>query len=103
MMASKKQCERALDLYAERLSRLKNVVGLGIVPEAGEGPASERCALAIYVTKKLPLCDLAPSDVLPESVEVPGRGKARQRIKTHVIEQGVVELESESGPEPLPE
>jgi hypothetical protein len=99
-MASKKQCEQALDRYAEEISRLKNVVGLGIVPENEKGDRSEY-ALAVYVAKKLPTTALAVGELVPETVELPGRGNATHQIKTRVIEQGVVELEAGLGKEPL--
>ena len=102
-MSSKTQCERALDLHADRLSTLCNVVGLGIVPEADEGPTSGRFVLAIYVDKKLPLAELDPGDVLPKIVEVPGRGRSMRSITTRVIAQGEVALEGSFGKEPLPE
>jgi hypothetical protein len=40
-MATQSQCERALDLFEEELTRRKNVVGLGIVPAQDDDDASK--------------------------------------------------------------
>ena len=77
-MASREQCKRALELHSQQLSCMENVVGLGVVPERDDGPATH-CALAVYVERKLPVSGLAPMDVVPKFVEVPGRGKLRHR------------------------
>ena len=91
-MASQKKCEEALDLHADLLSALSNVVGLGVVPETDRG-SSKRFALAVYVKQKLPSEQLDPGDVVPKTLEVPGRGRSSSRVKTRVIEQGEVTLE----------
>jgi hypothetical protein len=94
-MATQAQCERALDLFDEELSRLKNVVGLGIVSadDEMEGPGRRGCAVAVYVRKKVPADRLAEKDRVPESLRLPGR-KGSVLIPVHVIEQGEVRLES---------
>ena len=82
-----------MDLHEERLSSLENVVGLGIVAEDEETSSSRDCAVAVYVEKKVPSDELAPSERVPKWIEVPGRGKTKHRIQTRVIEQGEVKLE----------
>ena len=101
-MATQQQCKRALDLLEGELSKRKHVVGLGIV-DAQEGAARGRrakgSAVAVYVKKKLPLDRLAPEDVVPPILRIPGR-KGTIQVPTRVIEQGEVRLE-DAGREPL--
>ena len=91
-MASRSQAQKALQLHEESLSGRKNVVGLGIVP-ADEASGSKDLAVAVYVTKKLPLSKLKKEQVVPESLAVPGKSGTVQ-VPTRVIEQGKVELEA---------
>lgn len=91
-MASRSQAQKALQLHEQSLSGCKNVVGLGIVP-ADEESGSKDLAVAVYVTRKLPLSKLKKNQVVPESLPVPGKGKTVQ-VPTRVIEQGKVELEA---------
>lgn len=94
-MASEALCKRALDQHEEELVRRKNVVGLGIVQVDDESARSRRSdlAVAVYVKKKLPIQELAPEDVIPKELEV-SSGKRVARVRTRVIEQGEVALES---------
>ena len=94
-MAAQKQCEQALEQHEQRLILLKNVVGLGIVPleERSDGARTSDLAVAVYVVKKLPLEELAPKEVIPPMLEV-RRGKRVDKVRTRVIEQGEVVLES---------
>jgi len=94
-MATQQQCKRALDLLEGELSNRKNVVGLGIVDEeegATRRPRGKSLAVAVYVKKRLPLDQLAPEDVVPPVLKIPGR-KGIIRVPTRVIEQGEVRLE----------
>lgn len=95
-MATEAQCELALEANEDRLGSLPNVVGLGIVPEDDDDPASRRLAVAVYVTKKVPKGDLKPEERIPPSLSIPSPHKNRQsrRVPVRVIEQGEVELES---------
>lgn len=90
-MAKASHVERALDLFADVLTRKKNVVGVGKVP--AEGGAGE-WRLAVYVEKKVPEDELAAADLVPKTLEVPGSG---QKVETKVIEQGIVSLEDIPG------
>jgi hypothetical protein len=89
-MAKASHVDRALDLFADVLTRKKNVVGVGKVP--AEEVTGEWC-LAVYVEKKVPEDELAAADLVPKTLEVPGRGE----VKTKVIEQGIVSLEDVPG------
>jgi hypothetical protein len=93
-MATQAQCERALDLFEDELSRRKNVVGLGIVPAEEESGAGGRdcLAVAVYVKKKVPASRLSEKDLVPETLAVPGRN-GPVHVPTRVIEQGEVRLE----------
>jgi hypothetical protein len=94
-MAPQAQCERALELFASELSRRKNVVGLGIFSEnTGESGARRRgCAVAVYVKKKVPAARLPKTDLVPDCLTITGR-HGPVRIRTRVIEQGEVRLET---------
>jgi hypothetical protein len=89
-MATQAQCEHALDLFEDELSRRKNVVGLGIVSD--EEAQSKGCRVAVYVKKKEPAGKLSKKDLVPETLTVPGHDGPIQ-IPTKVIEQGEVRLE----------
>ncbi len=93
-MATQSQCERALDLFEEDLSRRKNVVGLGIVSADSDDLAAGRqgLAVAVYVRKKMPASRLSEKDRVPEILCVPGRNGSVQ-VPTRVIEQGEVRME----------
>jgi hypothetical protein len=89
-MAKIEQVRRALDLFGGELSRLKNVVGLGRVPSEKKSGDWE---LAVYVAQKVPPEQLAAADLVPKTLEVPGRGQSHP-VATQVIEKGPVSLET---------
>jgi hypothetical protein len=93
-MATKAQVENALDVFERDLNKYKNVVGLGIVPAEDEnkgGPMD--LALAVYVSKKVPVERLAKKDRIPESLTLKKRS-GEFLIPVRIIEQGPVEKES---------
>lgn len=90
-MAKAEHVKRALDLFGDELARKENVVGLGRVP-AGENEPGDWC-LAVYVSRKVPADQLAGKDLVPKTLEVPGKTEGHP-VATKVIEQGVVGLES---------
>lgn len=87
-MADQKACERALEMHADKLCEYPNVVGLGIDKDRG---GEHR--VAVYVAQKLPLAQLATEEVIPEMLEIGGTDGALE-VRTRVIEQGPVALES---------
>jgi hypothetical protein len=95
-MANVEHVRKALDLFAGELSRKKNVVGLGRVPSDNKSGDWE---LAVYVSEKVPPEKLAAADLVPKTLEVPGRGQSHP-VTTQVIEQGPISLET-PGPEKL--
>lgn len=94
-MAARKHCELALEQHEQKLIVLKNVVGLGIVPleEGADGTPSRDLAVAVYVVKKLPVEELHAEDVVPKTLKV-RQNKKTTEVRTRVIEQGEVSLES---------
>jgi hypothetical protein len=96
-MLSRGQCLRALEVHEEALAQLQNVVGLGVVmlDDAAEGKTAGN-AVAVYVDHKVPESQIEPDQVIPEYLEVKGRGETL-RIPIKVIEQGKVEFESAPG------
>jgi hypothetical protein len=88
-MAKPEHVKRALEIFSDELSRMKNVVGLGRVPSENSPGEWD---LAVYVAKKIPEDLIKKADLIPKTLEVPGRGRPHE-VTTQVIEQGVVELE----------
>ena len=64
-----------------------------MLEERSDGAPSSDLAVAVYVVKKLPLEELAPNEVIPSLLEV-RQGKRVAKVRTRVIEQGEVSLES---------
>ena len=82
-MADRDDAKYALDKKEGELVVRKNVVGTGLRPmEDGSGEA-----IAVYVSEKVPVSDLAPDDIIPESVEVERAGKA-VKVPVRVIAVG---------------
>jgi hypothetical protein len=91
-MATRAQSQKALELFETQLSSRPNVVGLGIVPLDEQAGGQQQMAVAVYVDKKVPLQKLKADQVVPQMLEVPGKG-GPIHVPTRVIEQGKVELE----------
>lgn len=68
--------------YKERLRSLPGVVGVGIGAKRKAGVITGQEAVVIYVRKKLPLSELAPTAVVPQTLE--------GGVPTDVIEVGDV-------------
>ena len=58
-------CERALDQHEAHLASRQNVVGLGIVRLDEADDSDGDLAVAVYVSRKLPLDELPPEEVIP--------------------------------------
>ncbi len=85
-MANEDDARRVLDEHADRLTRLPNVVGVGLVEASEEGEGGES-AVAVYVSSKVPEAQLKPSEVVPRTLTATVRG-ARVNVPTRVIEVG---------------
>jgi len=90
--ASEKLCEKALEQNEERLSRLPNVVGLGIVSRHEDEPEAKDLAVGVYVTKKVSQKKLRRTDRIPSRLRVDS-GDSYRLVPVRVIEQGEVVLE----------
>lgn len=95
-MATRTDCLKALALHEEALSKLKNVVGLGLVEtereQTDDGSPRVELAVAVYVRRKVPPGELAPRQRIPAFLVVPSAGGERE-VAVRVLEQGSVELE----------
>ena len=91
--ASERLCEKALEENEERLSRLPNVVGLGIVARHEDEPDGKQLAVGVYVTRKQPAEALRRADRIPSRLRVE-TGETYRLVPVRVIEQGDVALES---------
>jgi hypothetical protein len=80
---------RALELYADELSRYPNVTGIGIQEDRSLGDGSE-FVLAVYVREKVPTARLATSALLPTRVKLNANrhGDAPVSIRIKVVESG---------------
>lgn len=96
-MATKHQCNRALQRYMPGLEQLPNVNrGFGILPTEEPRPPGAKTdyALVVYVSKKVPADELAEADRVPRFLEIQSRGKT-VRVPTRVIEMpDPIELQS---------
>lgn len=97
-MATKQQCNRALEKYQGYLSSLKNVVGLGIVrkesKDGAELSSDKQYVVAVYVSKKIIPERLKKIHVVPKILEL-GAKKNSPFVYTCVIEQGEPDFEKE--------
>lgn len=65
-MASSQDVKHVISACADRLTALPNVVGVGL-DASDEDDRSAR--VAVYVSRKVPLADLAPQHVVPKHVD----------------------------------
>jgi hypothetical protein len=91
-MASRSQVQRALELFEEKLARYPNVTGIGVVPVADDSGDTADLAVAVYVSKKVRLEELADDDRIPPTLEIPGRDGSTT-VPTRIIATGEFELE----------
>jgi hypothetical protein len=80
-MTTDQDVKRILDEHADALSALPNVVGMGVVEDAG------RAAIAVYVSEKIPAAELEESELVPRELEANGL-----KVRTQVIEVGEIKL-----------
>ena len=90
-MATSKQAMAALNAYGDSLTRLQNVVGIGIVAACDDRP--EEQVVGVYVARKVPLEELDLTEVVPK-VLVLEPGSLKLKIPTRVIEQGRISKET---------
>ena len=83
-MASEGEVRRILDEHADALTRLPNVVGVGI-QQANNDPQS--AVVAVYVRVKLPEAQLKPSEIVPRMLDSIVSG-VRVEAPTRVIAVG---------------
>jgi len=86
-MSTRDQCRRALSIHEETLSRVRDVIGLGIVP-LEESP--REYAVAVYVRGAGR--EMAKKGRVPSVLRIPGR-RGEVEVPTRIIEQGEVRLE----------
>ena len=113
-MATKAQCESALWIYAETLLAFKNVVSVGTAPRdesetrgAGAGivaassgsGAGADFAVAVYVSRKVPIEELEDDDVLPSFLQVRD-ATGLYKVPTRVIERPVDGATGSGSPAP---
>lgn len=90
-MATRRQAQRAAEIYQEELIRYPNVTGLGVVPAR---QSSGESAVGVYVTSKVPGDELGPDELIPAMLQVPGR-EGTNEVPTRVIAKGDFEFEQD--------
>ena len=55
--------------HRDYLMSLPNVVSLGVGPKMVERVSTETTAIKVYVSRKVPLSDLAQNERIPEQIE----------------------------------
>jgi hypothetical protein len=55
--------------YRDRLMSLPNVVSLGVGPKTRDGRLTGTTAIKVFVSRKLPLSDLAEGEAVPEQLD----------------------------------
>jgi hypothetical protein len=91
-MASRRNVERAIELYEEELAGYPNVTGIGVVPATDDSDGPADLAVAVYVSKKVRRDELADEDRIPPTLEIPGR-EGSTTVPTRIIATGEFELE----------
>lgn len=87
-MTTEHELKRLIAQVGDQLTSLPNVVGFGIRPWKDSDPRGE-LVVAVYVRKKVPEAQLAPSDVVPKTIGTTLDGE-RIEAPTRVIEVGDV-------------
>jgi hypothetical protein len=83
---------RALEFHEDRLSRLPNVVGLGITEDPRRSKKGRPAlAVGIYVSRLVPRAELRADEVIPKRLTI-GKGTYRW-VHTYVIESGSFQAE----------
>ncbi len=90
-MAMRAECQRVLARYQNLLSQRRNVVGLGIVScnRVLRLTRPDELAVAVYVSRKIPLDQHSQDDVVPHVLLVRDGGPAIE-VPVKVIEQGTI-------------
>lgn len=83
-MSTRAECEAALRIYGEALLAFQNVVGVGILPLADDA-AGRGFAVAITVSRKVPLRELDEDEILPSHLQVRDAQRT-YKVPTLVIE-----------------
>lgn len=83
-MASEGQIKRILDEHADALTKLPNVIGVGI-GQADNDPQSP--VVAVYVRVKVPETQLKPSEIVPRTLSSIVSGE-RVEAPTRVVAVG---------------
>lgn len=82
-MASEGDVKRIVDEYADKLTSLPNVVGVGVQSDKG----ALGSVVAVYVRAKVPEQTLKPSEIIPRTLTATIAGQ-RIDAPTRVIEVG---------------
>lgn len=91
-MSEEDNCREALTRYTQTLLAFPNVVGVGIGEEITEGRPTGRCAVKVYVKRKVSLDQLDPPEVLPDALQLMS-GEDGVKVPVDVVEQDPLELQ----------
>ena len=75
-IATNRQAVAVLDVYGEALTRLKNVVGIGVVLVGDDRP--EEQVMGVFVARKVPIAELDREEIVPAACATGAIINARQ-------------------------
>lgn len=87
-MTTEEDVRRILDNVRDHLTRLPNVIGIGVTSADAADPDGDP-AVAVYVRRKLPKSDLATPEIVPATVQTTIDGRTVE-APTRVIEIGEI-------------
>jgi hypothetical protein len=87
-MTSEEEVRQIVSAYADALTRLPNVVGLGVVAADAANPEATP-VIAVYVERKVPEEQLPAGALVPKRLAVTVHGN-RVEAPTRVIEVGEI-------------
>lgn len=83
--AVKEQQDVLNALQSSELNKLKNVIGVGVGYQYREGKQTEDIGPIVYVSRKLPLSELKPEEIIPKSIAISGEEQRVDVIKISPI------------------
>ena len=96
-MATRRKCQRALELHETDLTRIDKVVGLGVIPtgEKFDRLAGNEMVVAVYVIKEPMSTNRKLKGLIPKKLAIPSR-KGVVQVPTRVVVTGEIVPETKS-------
>ncbi len=91
-MSEEDNCRQALEQYTQTLLAFPNVVGVGIGEEIKDEKPTGRCAVKVYVKRKVTIEHLNQHEVLPDTLQLVS-DNSTTAVPIDVEEQDNLELQ----------